>query len=144
MASFIVEGAGEALVQLEKADLFDDETVREMLFAGGDILVDEIQRAMQQDTHKIAHLAPKVRYKRTVKKGKDGVPYIAVSAEGKNRTGDRNSTILFVLNYGRSPKYGRITGSYFWTKAVKSATPKISAKYQEIANKILNERGVTD
>lgn len=144
MASFVMDGASETLLKLQNANLFDDDAVEEMLFAGGDILVDEIRRAMQQDTHRIAHLASKVKYKRTVKKDKSGVPYIAVSATGNNKTGDRNSTVLFVLNYGRSPKYGQITGSYFWTKAVERAIPKISAKMQETANKILRDRGVTD
>lgn len=144
MASFVTEGFSEELAKLERMNLFDDAAAEEMLFAAGDVVVDEIQRAMQQAPHRIAHLASKVRYKRKVKKGKDGCPYVTVSASGRNESGDLNATVLFVLNYGRSPKYGQITGSYFWTKALENAAPKVSEKVQEITSKILRERGVTD
>ena len=67
---------------------------------------------------------------------------MTVTVKGKNLTGARNATILFVLNYGRSKKYGEIIGDYFWTKGTRKSEKEIQKRLEEIAKEKLKERGL--
>jgi len=142
MAKFEVDGLDEAIRSLEKANLFDDETVQEMLFAAGDIFVDEVKAEMAKAPFNLADIANKVKYSKKIKKSKYGDPFVRVTVNGKNEKGQRNAVVAFVLNYGRDKIFGQITGRYFWTTAKEKAKEKISKKLQGIVNRILKERGL--
>ena len=142
MANVTISGVDTLVAALEKADLFSQETQEEMLFAAGDILVECIQQEMQRSNFNIASLERNIYYTRKIKKNKYGEPYISVSVKGKNANGQRNATIAFVLNYGRSEDYGEISGGYFWTKGSKTAEPLIFKKIEEIAERRLREGGL--
>lgn len=141
MAKFTADGFDVALGELARADLFTDENITAILHAGAEVMVDEVRKEMQRAPLNISHLTGKIRYKSGFKRYKDGTPYVTVTAMGKNKTGDSNSVILFVLNYGRSKKYGYIPPSLFWTKAAATAEPKITAAMQAAADKILAGKG---
>ena len=52
------------------------------------------------------------------------------------------ATVLFVLNYGRAKEYGQITGTYFWTKGVRTAQKRVNAELERILTQKLKERGL--
>ena len=142
MASFTVEGLDEAINGLQKMDLFDGETQEELLCDAGDTLVNLIRTEMSKSRLRLDDMTQKVTYSKKIKTDKNGVPSITVTASGKTAQGQRNATVLFVLNYGRDKKYGQITGGYFWTIAVQKAKGIIPARLQKIAEKKLKERGL--
>lgn len=142
MAKFEVDGLDEAIRSLEKANLFDEETVQEMLHAAADIFVEEVQSEMMRSPFRLADTAKKVKYNKKIKFDKYGDPFVRVTVNGKNEKGQRNAAVVFVLNYGRDKAFGQITGGYFWTVAKEKAKVKISKRLQEIANNILRERGL--
>lgn len=142
MASFTCDGLEHAIMQLERLNLFDEDTKREMLFAAGDILVDEARRELSGARYRVSGMAEGVKYRRSVKTDRLGRPYISVSIYGKTAEGAPRSKAAFVLNYGRQDAYGRIHGDYFWTKARETASPKIAQKLREIADEKLRERGL--
>lgn len=79
---------------------------------------------------------------KSIKTDKDGNKYLTVTVSGKNTRGERNATVLFVLNYGRSEPYGKIHGSYFWTRAVQRSERQVLPVYEKIINEELTERGL--
>lgn len=86
--------------------------------------------------------ASSVKYRKTIKRDKNGDPYISITAVGKNEHGTRRATVLFVLNYGRAKEYGQITGTYFWTKGVRNAQKRVNAELEKILTQKLKERGL--
>lgn len=130
------------MATLQKADMFDESMQREMLYAAGDIIVAELQKRVRQSGFATEGYASSVKYKKTIKYDKSGDPYITITAEGKNSRGERKATVLFVLNYGRSEKYGKITGTYFWTKGTQEAQKLVDAEMEKILTEKLKERGL--
>ena len=65
-----------------------------------------------------------------------------MTSVGKNKHGVRRATVLFVLNYGRGPEYGKISGTYFWTKGSKAAESQVDKELEDILTKKLKERGL--
>lgn len=141
MANIKIEGMDELILTLQKADIFDEETQKEMLNAGANITIANISDEMIKSRFSIGHLTTKLT-KTKIKKNKYGEPQIGVTAKGKNAYGTRNATILFVLNYGRSKKYGEIIGDYFWTKGVRKSEKEIQKRLEEITKEKLKERGL--
>lgn len=141
MANVKIEGMDELILTLQKADIFDEDTQKEMLNAGADIIISNISDEMIRSHFTIGHLTNKLT-KTKIKKNKYGEPQMTVTVKGKNLTGARNATILFVLNYGRSKKYGEIIGDYFWTKGTKKSEKEIQNRLEEIAKEKLKERGL--
>lgn len=137
MASFEMEGLEKAIDELKKADLFDDQTVVEMLTAAGDVIVREIRTKMDASGFDIGSYKTSVSFRKKVRKDKNGDPYITVTVNGKNRQGERKATVLFVLNYGRSAEYGEIPGSYFWTNGTKAAEPLAMKELKKIVEQKL-------
>ena len=142
MASLQVEGMNEMIHALSKIDLFDDEMQQELLYAAGDIIVEELQKMVKASGFRTEAYASSVKYRKTIKRDKNGDPYISITAVGKNEHGPRRATVLFVLNYGRAKEYGQITGTYFWTKGVRNAQKRVNAELEKILTQKLKERGL--
>ena len=142
MAKISFSGTDELMATLQKANVFDDETQQELLYAAGDIIVEELQKMVKASGFRTEAYASSVKYRKTIKRDKNGDPYISITAVGKNEHGTRRATVLFVLNYGRAKEYGQITGTYFWTKGVRSAQKRVNAELEKILTQKLKERGL--
>ena len=108
MAKISFSGTDELMATLQKANVFDDEMQQELLYAAGDIIVEELQNAVRASGFRTEAYASSVKYRKTIKQDKNGDPYITITAVGKNEHGTRRATVLFVLNYGRAKEYGQI------------------------------------
>jgi hypothetical protein len=142
MAKISFSGTDELMATLQKANAFDDETQQELLYAAGDIIVEELQKMVKASGFQTEAYASSVKYRKTIKRDKNGDPYISITAVGKNEHGTRRATVLFVLNYGRAKEYGQITGTYFWTKGVRNAQKRVNAELEKILTQKLKERGL--
>ena len=142
MAKISFSGTDELMATLQKANAFDDETQQELLYAAGDIIVEELQKMVRSSGFRTEGYASSVKYRKTIKQDKNGDPYITITAVGKNEHGTRRATVLFVLNYGRAKEYGQITGTYFWTKGVRNAQKRVNAELEKILTQKLKERGL--
>ena len=142
MAKISFSGTDEIMATLQKADVFDDEMQQELLYAAGDIIVEELQKMVKASGFRTEAYASSVKYRKTIKRDKNGDPYISITAVGKNEHGTRRATVLFVLNYGRAKEYGQITGTYFWTKGVRNAQKRVNAELEKILTQKLKERGL--
>lgn len=142
MAKISFSGTDELMATLQKANMFDDEMQQELLYAAGDIIVEELQKMVRSSGFRTEGYASSVKYRKTIKQDKNGDPYITITAVGKNEHGTRRATVLFVLNYGRSAEYGKIDGTYFWTKGVRSAQKRVNAELEKILTQKLKERGL--
>ena len=142
MAKISFSGTDELMATLQKASAFDDETQQELLYAAGDIIVEELQNAVRASGFRTEAYASSVKYRKTIKRDKNGDPYISITAVGKNEHGTRRATVLFVLNYGRAKEHGQITGTYFWTKGVRNAQKRVNEELEKILTQKLKERGL--
>ena len=142
MAKISFSGTDEIMATLQKANVFDDEMQQELLYAAGDIIVEELQKMVKASGFRTEAYASSVKYRKTIKRDKNGDPYISITAVGKNEHGTRRATVLFVLNYGRAKEYGQITGTYFWTKGVRNAQKRVNAELEKILTQKLKERGL--
>lgn len=142
MAKISFSGTDELIATLQKANAFDDETQQELLYAAGDIIVEELQKMVKASGFQTEAYASSVKYRKTIKQDKNGDLYITITAVGKNEHGTRRAAVLFVLNYGRAKEYGQITGTYFWTKGVRSAQKRVNAELEKILTQKLKERGL--
>ncbi len=141
MANVSTSGLSELIRSLEKVDLFNEETEKEILTTGGDILIENIGEEMVKSRFNIDHLVKKLYYSK-IKKNRFGEYHISVSVKGKNEQGTRNALIVFVLNYGRSERYGKIDGGYFWTKGTRESEEPIAKAVEKIVNRKLKEGGL--
>ena len=142
MANISITGADELMATLQKANVFDEDMQQELLYAAGDIIVEELQKMVKASGFQTEAYASSVKYRKTIKRDKNGDPYISITAVGKNEHGTRRATVLFVLNYGRAKEYGQITGTYFWTKGVRNAQKRVNAELKKILTQKLKERGL--
>lgn len=142
MAKISFSGTDELMATLQKANMFDDEMQQELLYAAGDIIVEELQKMVRSSGFRTEGYASSVKYRKTIKQDKNGDPYITITAVGKNEHGTRRATVLFVLNYGRAKEHGQITGTYFWTKGVRNAQKRVNAELEKILTQKLKERGL--
>lgn len=143
MANISITGADELITKLQKASEFDDEMQKDLLYAAGDIIVEELQKAIKTSGFHTEAYASSVKYRKTIKQDKNGDPYITITAVGKNEHGTRRATVLFVLNYGRREEYGKIEGTYFWTKSVRAAGKRANKEIEKLLEQKLKERGLT-
>lgn len=127
---------------LDTNGLFSAEIQTKLLSAGTDHLQSRIKAQAAQSPYQLARIVSKLSKSKKIKKDKNGNYYMSVTISGKNERGERNATVAFVLNYGRSKKFGKINGSYFWTRAVKSAENSMLSVYEDVVNKELKERGL--
>lgn len=141
MAKLSIGGMDHLIQSLEKADLFSDETQKEMLNAGADIISENISKEMMKSNFNIQHLTSKLK-KTKIDKTSDGDPKINVTVAGKKPSGQRNAAIVFVLNYGRAKEYGEIVGEYFWTRGTKKSHDPIQKALEKIAEDKLKKEGL--
>ena len=142
MAKISFSGTDELMATLQKANMFDDEMQQELLYAAGDIIVEELQKMVRSSGFRTEGYASSVKYRKTIKQDKNGDPYITITAVEKNEHGTRRATVLFALNYGRAKEHGQITGTYFWTKGVRNAQKRVNEELEKILTQKLKERGL--
>ena len=142
MANISITGVDELMAKLQKANVFDEDMQQELLYAAGDIIVEELKKMVKASRFQTEAYASSVKYRKTIKRDKNGDPYISITAVGKNEHGTRRATVLFVLNYGRAKGDGQITGTYFWTKGVRNAQKRVNAELEKILTQKLKERGL--
>ena len=142
MANISITGIDEPMAKLQKANVFDEDMQQELLYAAGDIIVEELQKMVKASGFQTEAYVSSVKYRKNIKRDKNGDPYISITAVGKNEHGTRRATVLFVLNYGRAKEYGQITGTYFWTKGVMNAQKRVNAELEKILTQKLKERGL--
>lgn len=142
MAEFSVEGMDDLIKAMQKADLFDEKTQADLLDVGTRHLMDAIQEEAGRSSYQLKRISNKLSRSRVVKVDKLGDYYKMVTVSGKNERGERNATVAFVLNYGRQEEYGKIEGSYYWTRAVRRADGSLIPVYKKIISKKLQERGL--
>ena len=142
MANISITGVDELMATLQKANVFDENMQQELLYAAGDIIVEELQKMVKESGFQTEAYASSVKYRKTIKRDKNGDPYISITAVGKNEHGTRRATVLFVLNYGRAKECGQSTGTYFWTKGVRNAQKRVNAELEKILTQKLKERGL--
>lgn len=129
--------------QLESADLYDEAVAKEMLFAGAEILSDEVKEQMSRaDNFKSESVAKHVGFTRKVIKSKGGARHVTVTVKGYDAKGVPHAVKAFVFNYGRQERYGAIVGSHYWNRARQKAEPEMIRKCEEIATKHLKEKGL--
>ena len=119
MAKFAVDGLDDIIRQLEESDIYSDEAAQDILFELADEMTEAAKTEMQKSPFDLGRIAGRVGYTKRVKTDSKGVKSVTVTVKGKNARGESNATVAFVLNYGRSEKYGAIPGGYFWTRANK-------------------------
>ena len=139
MAEIATDGLREAIRQLEKADLYSDENIKAMLNAGAEIMMRDVKSAFVQSGHnrpgvdrRTGETFRHITRSRTVKRDKNGIPYMQITLNGKDSRGQRYGTKAFVLNYGRR-KGGRIAGDYYWSNAVKNAWKTANDAMSDVA-----------
>ncbi len=139
MADLDVSGITDTIRQLNKADLFTDENLKEMLTAGADIMLEAVKSAFVEAGHSNVSRARRtgetyrhISKSRSVKKDKHGVPYMQVTISGKDSRKQRYATKGFVLNYGRRTG-GKITPDYYWSNAVKNTWQRVNDAMSEVA-----------
>ena len=139
MAEVATDGLREAIRQLEKADLYSDENIKAMLNAGAEIIMRDVKSAFVQGGHnrpgvdrRTGETFRHITRSRTVKRDKNGIPYMQVTLNGKDSRGQRYGTKAFVLNYGRR-KGGRIAADYYWSTAVKNAWKTANDAMSDVA-----------
>lgn len=142
MAEFEVDGLTALIQALEQDGLYTDEVAGDMLFEMADEMTDEVQTEMQKSPFDLSAISRKVGYTKKVKTDKDGVKYVNVSVKGKNARGERNATVAFVLNYGRSEEYGAIRGSYFWTRASERMKKRVLDIAEKKAEEYYKSKGL--
>lgn len=139
MADLDVSGITDTIRQLNKADLFTDENLKEMLTAGADIMLEAVKSAFVEAGHNNIGLERRTgaTYRHIVRRAslrrdKHGDPYMVVSVTGKDSRGQRYGAKAFALNYGRRTG-GKIPADYYWSRAKQNAWPKVNAAMVEIA-----------
>ena len=139
MAQMESGGIQESIRQLEKANLFTDENIKDMLTAGTEAMLGAVKSAFVQAGHnnpgrprRTGATLRHITKSRTVKKDKYGVPYKEVTVSGRDKRGERFGAKAFVLNYGRR-KGGKITADYYWSTAVKNTRQLVNNKMADIA-----------
>ena len=128
MASFDTSGIDDILNKITSREVATSSAVPKMLKAAGDILVraqqDEI-RSTFKSNRTTGDLAKSI--KASAVKGNDSEKYVEVTPTGNNRRGQRNATVGFVHQYGRSNMPARP-----W---MTSANNKIANEVQEAMRK---------
>lgn len=141
MAKFETSGIDGMLATLKGTDILDEETVKELMTAAGKILAAEIKKRVAQSGFATDGYVKSIKPTK-IRENKYGEPYIQVTAVGRNKHGERKAAVLFILNYGRGPEYGRINGTYFWTKGSQEAARQVDRELEKILTQKLKERGL--
>lgn len=141
MAKFQTSGVDEMVAKLQKAGGLDDKLITEIMNAAGEIMVAEIKKRVAQSGFATEEYVKSIKPTK-IRRNRFGEPYIQVTAVGNNKHGERRAAVLFVLNYGRGPRYGRITGTYYWTKGSQEAAKQVEKELDALLTQKLKERGL--
>jgi len=144
MAIIDFSGVEAVIRQMEGADLYDEETQNELLFTGADVVRDCIREEMERSHFDLRDMAKNVKYSKSVKTDKNGARSVTITVFGKNEKGVSNALITFVLNYGRSKRWGQIIGDHFWNRGRQKGEQKAIQAVSDAAAKKLSERGLSD
>lgn len=132
MARLTYSDLSNAINQMHKADIFNDQNVKEILTAGTDVMLDNVKTAFVRAGHnnpgKPRRTGKTLRHfarSRKVRRTKDDVPYMVVTVNGKDERGQRYGTKAFVLNYGRR-RGGRIPADYYLTISARNAWGRVN------------------
>ena len=143
MAEFRSSGVDGTIRALQQASLFDEDTVARLLERGSELFVGTVRQEMERAPYRLGSILQKVARKgRTVRRDKNGDPFVTVTINGKNRRGERNATVAFVLNYGRRKEFGEIAPAHFWTRAKQQTAEALPQAYADAAEEIYRERGL--
>lgn len=142
MADFTYSGLDSLMSQLDYAAKLDIS--EEMLYQGADIIVDRVKDNIIRAGHvRTRKMLDNVKYKRKIKKGKDGVPYVSIASmkkDGQGKEARFNAYKAFWANYGTSNQIA----THFWDKAEMEAEPEIEKAGNELIEKYYKEKGLTD
>lgn len=141
MAKFQTSGVDEMVAKLQKAGGLDDKLVTEIMNDAGEIMVAEIKKRVAQSGFATEEYVKSIKPTK-IRRNEFGEPYIQVTAVGNNKHGERRAAVLFVLNYGRGPQYGRITGTYYWTRGSQEAAKQVEKELDALLTQKLKERGL--
>ena len=122
MARFEVNGIEGFEDKILKREAAATAAVPAMLKAGAAVLVDAQQAEIRSTFHSgrvTGDLASSI--KATSVKKKDSTQYVEVYPQGTNRRGERNATVGFVHQYGRSNMPARP----WFTRSNQKATPEV-------------------
>lgn len=143
LADIEFAGMDEAIRAMEVAGELTDDVINEMLQAGADVTLDELRSGVSRSRFRISDYAQNIKAdKRFKRKRKNGDPYVTINVSGKNQNGERKAAILFVLNYGRREKYGKIEPGYFWTSATKKAQAPAAKAMEAVLEKYYKKEGL--
>ena len=141
MAEFKSSGVDGTIRALQQASLFNEDTVARLLERGSELFVSTVREEMERAPYRLGSILKKVARKgRTVSRDKNGDPFVTVTVNGKNRRGERNATVAFVLNYGRRKEFGEIAPAHFWTRAKQQTAEALPQAYAAVAEEIYKER----
>lgn len=103
MAKFEFKGIEAIQEKLLRREAATTKAVPEMVKAGGDVIAkgqQEVVRGMFRGKRSFGDLASSIRKTKVSSRGSS--TYVDVFPHGKNRRGERNATVGFVQQYGRS------------------------------------------
>lgn len=132
MASFEVEGIAELENDLTAVMDLPDSVKDGILNAEADVIVEAQQRAiakMWKGPYSTGATAKAVK-KGKVRKNSSG-KYITVYPHGRNRKGERHSTVAFFNEYGKRGQPGR--------PAIRTVNEQAADKAVEAGEKVYNE-----
>lgn len=142
MANLSFDGIDGVINALQDADLFTEDIQQELLTAAERHLSEVIRQEIGRAPYDLSFVNKKLTKNRKIKKDKNGDYYLTVSVTGKNSRGERNATVAFVLNYGRREVFGKIEGSYFWTRAVQRSSNSLLPVYEKVITEKYREKGL--
>ena len=142
MAELSSDGIDDLIKAMQRADIFDEATQTELLQAGAEHFRDIVRQEVNRAAYDLKFVSSKLSKQKKAKRDKDGNYYMTVTVTGKNERGERNATVAFVLNYGRREEYGKIEGSYFWTRARQRSDLTVVPVYEKIIEEKYKERGL--
>lgn len=135
MASFnVINSADDVAKRFLRREKAAVKAVPEMVKAGGDVLAkaqQETARRMFTKSGKRLTGDTADSIKRTKVQGDDTEKYVEVFPQGKNRKGERNATVGFVQQYGRS----NMPANPYMTVANEKAAGEVQDRMREVWRK---------
>ena len=142
MAKFETDDLAAFIRQLETDGLYNDEVAGEMLFSQASEMVSATRKKMHSTRYNMSRLSKKVGFTKKLTEEKNGGKSVTVTVKGKNKRGERNATVVFVLNYGRREEYGRLAPMHFWNAAEQETKEKAQEIAENAATEYYKSRGM--
>lgn len=136
MAEFSIDGLAELQTAINSADKGFEKFVEGCLQDGADICKKKVKQGITRhgllDSGQLL-LSIGIK-KKTEKENK----CVYVTPKGKRENGERNGTVAFVQNYGRS----NMSGTRFWTEAEEQTKKEYEEILQQKTSLYLREKGL--